>query len=113
MHEGKNDQGENVELEESGLRHDFRLYHFFQMTPDFSLSSDKRWRPIQQFSTWSIDLSDNLSTEILTASWKMTKNLYMDYEFQWLDDAQLRRLSKIPRVVTMNSLNIRYDFNFL
>ncbi len=113
VHEGKNDQGENVELEESGLRHAFRLYLFFQLTPDFSLSSDTRWRPIQQFSTWSIDMSDNLSTEVLTASWKMTKNLYMDYEFQWLDDAQLRRLSKIPRVVTMNSLNIRYDFNFL
>ena len=75
------------------------------------ITSDLRWRPAQDIETWGIDLTDNLAQEKLTASWRLVGKLFVDYEYQWLDDAQLHRLNSLPRVVTTNSLNIRYNFD--
>jgi hypothetical protein len=111
-HEAFTDNGSVTERKESGLRHAFRLFMQFEFGPDFTLTSDLRWRPIQDFSSWGIDMSDNLMQERLVASWRLVSKLHLDYEFLWLDDAQLRRLNDLPRVVTTNSLNVRYDFDF-
>jgi hypothetical protein len=109
-HEGLDGNDERNELEEKSIRHAFRLFLHFEITPDFMITSDLRWRPAQDIETWGIDVSDNLSQERLTASWRLVGKLFVDYEYQWLDDAQLHRLNSLPRVVTTNSLNIRYNF---
>ena len=110
VHEGFDVNGKPADLDEKGLRHAFRVFMKFEFTPDFSLTSDLRWRPHQDLSNWKLDASDNLSQEKLTATWRLIGKLFVDYEYQWLDDAQLRRLNGLPRVVTVNSLNVRYDF---
>ncbi|MBY0516532.1 MAG: hypothetical protein K2P81_06465 [Bacteriovoracaceae bacterium] len=112
VHEGYNDSGKRKEFSKSGLRHALRLYMLMQFTEDFSITSDFSWRPMQDLSSWRIDLADNLAQEKLTASMRLVKSLFVDYELQWLDDAQLHRINHLPRVVTTNSLNIRYNFDF-
>lgn len=109
-HEGLDENDKRTELEEKSIRHAFRLFMHFEITPDFMITSDLRWRPAQDIETWGIDLTDNLAQEKLTASWRLVGKLFVDYEYQWLDDAQLHRLNSLPRVVTTNSLNIRYNF---
>ncbi len=110
VHEGFDDDDNRTELEETTLRHAFRLQMYFQFSPDFSITSDTRWRPAQNLSDWEIDLGDNLSQQTVVASLRVVGQLFVDYEYQWLDDAQLHRLNSLPRVVTTNSLNIRYSF---
>ena len=110
VHEGLDDNGKRTELKESGLRHAVRLYMLWQFTNDFSVSSDLSWRPIQNMGSWKLDVADNLAQEKLMASVRLMGNLFADYEFNWLDDAQLKRLNHLPRVVTTNSVNVRYDF---
>lgn len=94
----------------SGLRHAVRLFLQLQVNPTFSITSDTHWRPAQDLSTWELALDDNLMQQRLTLSWKLVSKLHLDYELNWLDDAQLRRLNSLPRVVTTNSLNVRLDF---
>lgn len=95
----------------SGLRHAVRLFLQFQLNPAFGITSDTRWRPAQDLSTWEIALDDSLLQQRLTLSWKLVGKLHLDYDFNWLDDAQLRRLNSLPRIVTMNSLNVRLDID--
>ncbi len=103
---GDREQG----ADENGLRHAFRWYMDIEVNPHFHLTNELRWRPMQDIGSWELDTADNLSQNRFTASWQLTGPLHVDYEFLWLDDAQLRRINGISRVVTTNSLNVRLDF---
>ncbi|MFP5457310.1 MAG: hypothetical protein ACLGG7_01140 [Bacteriovoracia bacterium] len=110
-HEVATINGAASEKTVSGLRHAVRMYLHLQVNPTFSIASDTHWRPAQDLSTWAVALDDSLMQERLTLSWKLISKLHLDYELNWLDDAQLRRLNSLPRVVTTNSLNVRLDFD--
>lgn len=98
------DQSEHV------LRHSMRLLFQAQITPEFSITNDLRWRPAHDLNE-GVDFADNMAQERFLASWRLIGPLNVDYEFQWMDDAQLRRISGLPRVITTNSVNVRLDFS--
>mgnify|MGYP000911181905 CR=1 FL=1 len=109
-HDGQRADGTHFNNSDDGLRHAFRWLSQWQVNPEFTITNDLRWRPKQDLSDWAIDTSDHLMQERFTASWRLAGPLHADYEFQWSDDAQMRRLSSLPRVITVNSLNVRWDF---
>jgi hypothetical protein len=109
-HDGQRADGTRFSASDDGLRHAFRWLSVWQVNEGFSLTNDLRWRPKQDMSDWAIDTGDHLMQEKFTASWRLAGPLHADYEFQWMDDAQMRRLSSLPRVITVNSLNVRWDF---
>lgn len=111
-HETRNLNGQEVEEKSDGIRHAFRMVFNYQVSPDFFLKNDISYRPRQDISTWSFDQSDNFMQETFEASWRIGGKWFAAYEFRWMDDAQLRRINHMTRVVTINSFNIRYDFDF-
>jgi hypothetical protein len=93
-----------------GVRHAFRFYMEMAVNPNLTLTSDLFYRPRQDSTSWKLDVSDNMSELRAGANVKLMDEFYLVYEYHWLDDAQLRRLSGLPRVVTTNSLNFKYTF---
>jgi hypothetical protein len=108
-HEGER-LGERFDKSKHVLRHAVRLLFLAQISPEFSVTNDLRWRPAHDLNE-GVDFSDNLTLERFLASWRLAGPLHVDYEFQWMDDAQLRRISGLPRVITTNSVNVRLDFS--
>lgn len=93
-----------------GIRHAFKLTLQREITPDFKLKNEFTYRPRQDLAGWAFDAADNLSQDLFEASWRISGRWFAAYEFRWMDDAQLRRMNHMTRVITINSFNIRYDF---
>lgn len=96
--------------EQSGLRHSFRWNFEAQVSPGFRISNDLRWRPMQDLGSGAIDIGDSLIQEKFEAAWDLVGKLQAVYQIQWMDDAALRRMTRVTRVVTTNTLNMRYEF---
>lgn len=109
-HESKELDGEYNNSESDGLRHALGLVFTYEVSPELSIRNNFVYRPRQDFSNSSLDLADNLAENKFEASWRIGGQWFAAYEFRWMDDAQLRRLNNMTRVVTINSFNIRYDF---
>jgi len=109
-HESKTLEGTYDNSDSHGLRHAFRMVLHYEVSKDFSLRNDLYYRPRQDLSGLALDMSDNLAQNTFEASWRIWNRWFAAYEFRWMDDAQLRRLNRMTRVVTINSFNIRYDF---
>ena len=109
-HESKETDGTYNNSDDTTLRHAFRMVFQYEVTSEFTIRNDFSYRPAQDLNGLGLDLSDNLSQNTFEASWRIWKRWFAAYEFRWMDDAQLRRLNHMTRVVTINSFNIRYDF---
>jgi len=109
-HEILNDQDRLTTEDDRTLRHAFHFKANFELNRNWSLFADAQWRPAQELSTWSIDMADNLSQARLTSSFSFTQSLALEFEYSWLDDAQLRRINRLSRIVRTNALNLKVTF---
>lgn len=110
--ETREPDGRYTDKEQHGLRHAFGLRFTYEVTPDFVIRNDLVYRPFQDIGSWAFDTSDHLTQNTFEASQRIMRRWFVAYEFRWLDDAQLRRMNHMTRIVTINSVNIRYDFDF-
>jgi hypothetical protein len=99
------------EEDSKGLRHSFRLYLEAHITSDLKVMSDTYYRPRQDIGTWGVDTDDGFSEQKFSAEVKLLNKLSMVYEYQWLDDVQLRRINNLPRIIKTNSINLKYNFD--
>jgi hypothetical protein len=109
-HEILTDNDKLTTEDERILRHAFRWRSVFELNKHWHVTADADWRPAQDIGTWGLDLADNLSQVRLTNSFKFTESLALEFEYTWLDDAQLRRINSISRVVKTNALNLKAHF---
>lgn len=109
-HESREQNRSYDNSDSQGLRHALHMRLSYDVTPDFTIRNEFFYRPRQDLSALTFDLADNLAQNTFEASWRIWNRWFAAYEFRWLDDAQLRRLNRMTRVVTINSFNVRYDF---
>jgi hypothetical protein len=68
-------------------------------------------RPFQDITTWEIE-EDNLNlVNDLKLVFSLTENLFFDYNLVFQRDKLWRTVSSLPETNTINSLNLRYDFD--
>jgi hypothetical protein len=96
---------------ENGLRHGFRLSWKARINERVALENLLWVRPFQDLASWEID-GDNLNlVNDMKLVFNLAENFYFDYNFIYQKDKLWKTLSQLPETNTINSLNLRYDFN--
>lgn len=95
----------------NGLRHGFRYSMKTRINEKVAFENLLWVRPYQDIASWKIE-GDNLN---LIADFKLifslTDNLFFDYNLVYQKDKLWKTLSGLPESNTINSLNVRYDFD--
>lgn len=95
----------------TGIRHGFRLAFKNQINERVAIENILWVRPFQDLATWKME-GDNLNLENdMKLVFNISGNLYFDYNFIYQKDKLWETLSGLPQSNTINSLNVRYDFN--
>jgi hypothetical protein len=95
----------------TGIRHGFRLAFKNQINERVAIENILWVRPFQDLATWKVE-GDNLNLENdMKLVFNISGNLYFDYNFIYQKDKLWETLSGLPQSNTINSLNVRYDFN--
>ncbi len=103
--------GSQSEDKTSGLRHGFRLAVKTRINERVAFENLLWVRPYQDLASWRIE-GDNLNlSNDLKLIFNLTGNLFFDYNFVYQYDTLWKKLSDLPSTNTINSLNLRYDFD--
>ena len=103
--------GTQSEEKTNGLRHGFRMAVKTRINERVAFENLLWVRPFQDLASWNIKGSDlNLSND-LKLIFNLTGNLFFDYNFVYQYDTLWKDLSGLPSSNTINSLNLRYDFD--
>lgn len=103
--------GQKSELNTTGLRHGFRLNMRRRINERVALENLLWVRPFQDMATWEIE-TDNLHLmNDLKLVVSITEKLFFDYNLVYQRDKLWRTLNGLPESNTINSLNLRYDFD--
>lgn len=96
--------------EENGLRHGLRLGMKTRINERVAFENLLWVRPFQDLASWKVE-ADNLNlVNDLKLIFSLTDNLFFDYNFVYQHDSLWKKLSSLPESNTINSLNLRYDF---
>ncbi|MCM2351835.1 MAG: hypothetical protein NDI69_17605 [Bacteriovoracaceae bacterium] len=107
-----NDDGSLTETETNGLRHGFRLAFKTRINERVAFENLLWVRPFQDLASWEIE-GDNLNlSNDLKLIFNLSENLFFDYNFVYQKDKLWKTLSDLPESNTINSINVRYDFDF-
>lgn len=97
----------------TGIRHGFRLALKNKINERVAVENLLWYRPFQEPSTWAIDGGNmNLLMDFKLII-SLTQNLYFDYNLIYMRDVLWKKLNNLSENNTINSLNIRYDLEFL
>lgn len=103
--------GQQSETKTNGLRHGFRLGLKTRINERVAFENLLWVRPFQNLSTWDVEW-DNLNlVNDLKLIFNLSENLFFDYNLVYQNDKLWETLSNLPRSNTINSLNLRYDFD--
>ena len=103
--------GSKSENKTNGLRHGFRLAIKTKINERVAFENLLWVRPYQDFASWAVDGSNlNLSND-LKLIFNLSENLFFDYNLVYQYDKLWKSLSNLPSSNTINSLNLRYDFD--
>jgi len=103
--------GTESEVKVHGLRHGFRLAVKTKVNERVSFENLLWVRPFQDLASWDVDGSNlNLSND-LKLIFNISGNLFFDYNLVYQYDKLWKRLNGLPSTNTINSLNLRYDFD--
>ena len=103
--------GRKSEEKVLGLRHGFRLGLKTKINERVAFENLLWVRPYQDLASWQIDSSNlNLSND-LKFIFNLSGNLYFDYNLVYQYDKLWKTLNNLPSSNTINSLNLRYDFD--
>jgi hypothetical protein len=95
----------------NGLRHGFRFGMKTKINERVAFENLLWVRPYQDIASWKIE-GDNLNlVNDLKLIFSLTENLFFDYNLVFQKDKLWKTLSGLPETNTINSLNVRYDFN--
>ena len=96
--------------DKTGFRHGFRFGMKTRINEKVAFENLLWVRPFQDMASWRIE-GDNLNlVNDLKLIFTLTDNLFFDYNFVYQKDKLWKTLSNLPESNTINSLNIRYDF---
>jgi hypothetical protein len=99
------------EIKQNGLRHGFRFGMKTRINDKVAFENLLWVRPYQNLSSWRVE-SDNLNlVNDLKLIFTLTEHLFFDYNFVYQKDKLWGTLSNLSDSNTINSLNVRYDFN--
>jgi hypothetical protein len=94
-----------------GIRHGFRFAMKTRINERVAFENLLWVRPFQDITTWEIE-EDNLNlVNDLKLVFSLTENLFFDYNLVFQRDKLWRTVSSLPETNTINSLNLRYDFD--
>jgi hypothetical protein len=103
--------GSVSEEKTNGLRHGFRLAMKTKINERVAFENLLWVRPYQDLASWQIE-GDNLNlSNDLKLIFNLADNLFFDYNFVYQKDKLWKTLSQLPENNTINSLNLRYDFD--
>ncbi len=104
--------GSKVDINsQRGIRHGFRLAMKTRINERVAFENLLWVRPFQDITTWEIE-EDNLNlVNDLKLVFSLTENLFFDYNLVFQRDKLWRTVSRLPETNTINSLNMRYDFD--
>ena len=109
--ESLNGLGQKTEEKTNGLRHGFRLAIKNKINERVAFENHLWVRPYQDLATWKLETDNlNLSND-LKFIFNLTGNLFFDYNLVYQYDSLWKTLSGLPSSNTINSLNVRYDFD--
>lgn len=95
----------------TGLRHGFRLGIKTKINERVSFENLLWVRPFQDLASWRVE-GDNLNlSNDLKLIFNLSGNLFFDYNLVYQYDSLWKTLSDLPTSNTINSLNLRYDFD--
>ncbi len=98
-------------ISQSGLRHGIRLAMKTRINERVSFENLLWVRPYQKLAGLGIE-SDNLNlVEDFKLIFNISGNFFMDYNLIFQKDKLWRTLSGLPEINTINSINLRYDFD--
>ena len=106
-----NADGSTGETEESGLRHGFRFALKTRINERVAFENLLWVRPFQDLASWEIKGDDLNLVNDMKLIFSLTDNLFFDYNFVYQKDKLWKTLSDLPETNTINSLNVRYDFD--
>lgn len=97
-------------VEKTGLRHGMRLAARAKINERVSFENTLWVKPFQELSSWELHTNDlNLSND-LKLIFSITDHLFFDYNLVYVKDRIWAKLSDLPESNTINSVNVRYDF---
>ena len=103
--------GQITEDSKSGLRHGFRFGIKSRINERVAFENLLWVRPYQDLASWMIETDNlNLSNDLKFIV-SLTSNLFFDYNLIYQKDKIWKTKSGLPDSNTINSLNLRYDFN--
>jgi hypothetical protein len=95
----------------TGLRHGFRFGMKSRINEKVAFENLLWVRPYQDPSSWKLE-GDNLNlVNDLKLIFSLTDKLFFDYQLVYQKDKLWKTLSKLPESNTINSINVRYDFD--
>lgn len=109
-HELIEDDGDISSKDERTIRHSFHWHLNAEFTKEFAMGFNLDWRPAQDLTTWAIDAADNMAMATVQAVFRFTEAFSLEYDYNWLDDAQLHRINRLKRVVKTSTLSLAYKF---
>lgn len=95
----------------NGLRHGFRVAMKTKINERVAFENLLWVRPFQDLASWEIKGNDVNLTNDLKLIFNLTGNLFFDYNFVYQYDVLWKDLNDLPASNTINSLNLRYDFD--
>jgi hypothetical protein len=103
--------GGTTEEKESGLRHGIRFAMKTHLNERVSFENLLWVKPYQKLASWGLE-TDNLNlVNDLKLIFNISGNFFMDYNLIYQRDKLWKKLSNLPENNTINSLNMRYDFD--
>ncbi len=108
----RNGRSDGVTTEkESGLRHGIRFAMKSQINERVSFENLLWVKPYQKLANWGLE-TDNLNlVNDMKLIFNISGNFFMDYNLIYQRDKLWKKLSNLPENNTINSLNMRYDFD--
>ena len=95
----------------NGLRHGFRFAVRTKINERVAFENLLWVRPYQDLSSWEVE-GDNLNlSNDLKLIFNISGNLFVDYNLVYQKDKLWKTLNDLPESNTINSLNVRYDFD--
>jgi hypothetical protein len=99
------------ENKDNGLRHGIRFGLKTRINDKVAFENLLWVRPYQDLSSWRINGDDLNLLNDLKLIFSLTNNLFFDYNFVYQKDKLWKTLSDLPESNSINSLNVRYDFD--
>ena len=103
--------GSRNEDKVTGLRHGFRLGVKNKINERVAFENLLWVRPYQDLASWRIDTTNLNLVNDLKFIFNLSGNLFLDYNLVYQYDKLWKTLNGLPDTNTINSINVRYDFD--